>query len=396
MAAKQKAQSGDLRGRVVTEFARRYGRAPTWIVRAPGRVNLIGDHTDYNDGFVLPMAIDRAVWIALGPSRDARVRVHSLDFEQSAEFEPATIPEQRSADDRGGWSEYVRGVAWALARADLPLEAWEGVAAGDVPLGAGLSSSAALELAAARAFASAGTLAWNPATMARLAQRAENGWVGVNCGIMDQLISAAGLAGHALLIDCRTLDTDPVPIPADVRVVVLDTATKRGLVDSAYNERRSQCEAVARFFGVPALRDVDATSFTARAHELEEMPRKRARHVLTENARTLAAARALNTGDVAEVGRLMNESHASLRDDFEVSRRELDVMVETATAHDGCHGARMTGAGFGGCAVALVATEAVDDFVRHVGPAYERVVGLRPAIYVCRASAGASVETALV
>jgi galactokinase len=231
--------------------------------------------------------------------------------------------------------------------------------------------------------------------MARLAQRAENGWVGVNCGIMDQLISAAGTAGHALLIDCRSLESDPVRMPASVGVVVLDTSTKRGLVDSAYNERRAQCEAVARFFGVRALRDVSATDFAARSGELEEMPRRRARHVLSENARTLAAARALNTGDVVEVGRLMNASHASLRDDFEVSRRELDEMVSIATAHPGCHGARMTGAGFGGCAVALVASERLDDFVQHVGPAYHRAVGLTPSVYVCRASAGASVERTL-
>ena len=392
MAARKRAESGSLRERVIAAFTRRLGRAPTWIVRAPGRVNLIGDHTDYNDGFVLPMAIDRAVWIAVGPSGDGQVRIHSLDFDQSAEFDASKLPAGRSADDRGGWSEYVRGVGWALAQAGLPVTGWEGVAAGDVPLGAGLSSSAALELAAARAFASAGDLDWNPIAMARLAQRAENGWVGVNCGIMDQLISAAGQTGHALLIDCRTLDTDPVPIPPEVRVVVLDTSTKRGLVDSAYNERRAQCEAVAHFFGVRALRDVNATTFATRAHELDEMPRRRARHVLSENARTLAAARALSVGDVVEVGRLMDESHTSLRDDFEVSRRELDVMVSLASAHRACHGARMTGAGFGGCAVALVTTDGVGDFVEHVSAEYQRATTLRPAIYVCKASAGASVE----
>ena len=387
--------TGSLRERVVADFTTRFGGPPTWIARAPGRVNLIGDHTDYNDGFVLPMAIDRAVVIALRPSRDGRLHVHSLDFDSTAEFDPAAIPERRGTREQSGWSEYVRGVAWALKRAGLPVRGWEGVAAGDVPLGAGLSSSAALELAAARAFAAVGDTEWNPIEMARLAQRAENGWVGVNCGIMDQLISAAGMADHALLIDCRSLSSDPVVVPSSVGVVVLDTATKRGLVDSAYNERRAQCESVARFFGVRALRDVDATSFASRAHELEEMPRRRARHVLTENARTVAAARALNSGDVVEVGRLMNESHASLRDDFEVSRRELDVMVEIASSEDGCYGARMTGAGFGGCAVALVASERLDGFVKHVGAAYEHAVGLKPAVYVCKASAGASIEKSL-
>jgi galactokinase len=230
--------------------------------------------------------------------------------------------------------------------------------------------------------------------MARLAQRAENEWVGVNCGIMDQLISAAGVVGHALLIDCRSLQTRAVPLPTDVAVAILDTATRRGLVNSAYNERRSQCEAAAAFFGVRALRDVDTTTFEARAAQLDPVTRKRARHVVTENERTLAAATALEGGDAARVGRLMDESHASLRDDFEVSRPELDTMVRLAHAHDGCHGARMTGAGFGGCAVALVDRGAAPAFVRDVTRRYAAEVGLQPSIYVCVASQGASLETA--
>ena len=232
---------------------------------------------------------------------------------------------------------------------------------------------------------------WEPARMARLAQRAENVWVGVNCGIMDQMISAAGRGGHALLIDCRTLDTRAVPMP-DVAVVVLDTATRRGLVDSAYNERRAQCEAAARHCGVRALRDVDEATFAARAHELDETTRRRARHVVTENARTLAAADALARGDADEVGRLMDASHESLRHDFEVSRRELDAIVAIARAQPGCHGARMTGAGFGGCAVALVARAAAEAFAAEVASRYERVVGLTPAVYVCRPSEGATLE----
>jgi galactokinase len=378
------------RERVVDEFERRFGERPTLIARAPGRVNLIGDHTDYNDGFVLPMAIDRAVWIALRPRDDRRVTVHSLDFDETAELD---------LDDPGapgeGWDEYVRGVAWALMEARRSASrGWDGVAAGDVPVGAGLSSSAALELAAARAFTAADGAAWAPAAMATLAQRAENEWVGVNCGIMDQLISAAGTAGHALLIDCRSLETRAVPLPARAAVVVLDTATRRGLVDSAYNERRRQCEAAAAFFGVRALRDVDLTAFEAREHELDPVMRQRARHVITENARTLAAAEALARGDLGTVGRLMNESHASLRDDFEVSRRELDQMVELAQAHAGCYGARMTGAGFGGCAVALVESAAAAGFARDVARQYEAAAGLRPAVYLTAASQGASVEAA--
>ncbi len=378
---------------VLREFERRTGTKAPLLARAPGRVNLIGDHTDYNDGFVLPMAIDRAVWIALRPSEDGHVVAHSLDFHEDATFD---VNELKRGND--GWVEYVRGVAWALgARAGHAadsLRGWEGVLAGDVPVGAGLSSSAALELATARAFAATSALAWNPTEMALAAQRAENEWVGVNCGIMDQLISAAGVVGHALLIDCRSLATRAVPLPDDVAVVVLDTATRRGLVDSAYNERRARCEAAARTFGVKALRDVDEHMFAERAGELDEVTRRRARHVVSEDARTLAAADALAAGDVRRVGILMDESHRSLRDDFEVSRPELDAMVEIARAQPGCLGARMTGAGFGGCAVALVARDAADRFTAEVARRYEERVKLTPSIYVCAASAGASLEKA--
>jgi galactokinase len=320
------------------------------------------------------------------------VSVYSLDFKQAAGFD--LLDEERRG---AGWPEYMRGIAWVLRHSDdlsAPIRGWEGVVAGDVPLGAGLSSSAALELATARAFAGVSGIAWHPAEMARLAQRAENEWVGVNCGIMDQLISAAGERDHALLIDCRSLDTRAVPLPAGSAVVVLDTTTRRGLVDSAYNERRSQCEAAARFFGVRALRDVDLATFSARSSELDPVMRRRARHVVTENARTLAAADALSGGDLRTVGALMNESHVSLRDDFEVSRRELDEMVRIAGVQPGCHGARMTGAGFGGCAVALVAAERAEDFVRAVARDYKNAVGLTPAIYLCAAAAGASLEAA--
>ena len=240
---------------IVQHFRSRFGQAPRWIVRAPGRVNLIGEHTDYNDGFVLPLAIDRAVWIAFRPRADRRVLVHSIDFDESGEFSLDDLAQQQA-----GWIEYLKGVAWVLGEAGHKLVGWEGVMSGDVPLGAGLSSSAAVEMAAARTFAASGNLPWDPAVMAKLGQRAENRWIGVNCGIMDQMISAAGKAGHAMLLDCRSLATQPAPLPAGVAVVVLDTSTRRGLVDSAYNERRAQCEAAARFFGVkaPPRRDAGA------------------------------------------------------------------------------------------------------------------------------------------
>jgi galactokinase len=386
--SQQLEEATAVRTRVRREFEERFGAPPAHVARAPGRVNLIGDHTDYNDGFVLPMAIDRAVWIAFRPRDDGRVVLHSLDFDETASFE---LDDGRKGD--AGWLEYVRGVVWALGTAGHRItRGWEGVVAGDVPVGAGLSSSAALELATARVATALADVTWEPTVMARLAQRAENEWVGVNCGIMDQLISAAGRAGHAMLIDCRSLGTRAVPIPASAAIVVLDTATRRGLVDSAYNERRAQCEAGARWFGVPALRDVDPATFAARSSGLDEITCRRARHVVTENARVLAAADALARGDVAAVGTLMNESHASLRDDFAVSRAELDTMVSLARAHGACHGARMTGAGFGGCAVALVEAGAAGEFARDTARAYEQATGRRPAVYVCSASPGASLE----
>ncbi|MGD8997542.1 MAG: galactokinase family protein, partial [Anaerolineae bacterium] len=219
-----------LQGAITRKFERRFEAPPALVVRAPGRVNLIGEHTDYNDGFVLPMAIDRAIWIALRSRRDGKVRVHSLDFDETASFALHSLQ-----NTGAGWAEYLKGVAWALQEEGYSLAGWEGVLAGDVPRGAGLSSSAALELAAARAFAAVSDLPWDAAKMAKLCQRAENEWVGMKCGIMDQMIAAAGQAGHALLIDCRSLETELVPLPPETVVVVLDTATRRGLIDSAYN-----------------------------------------------------------------------------------------------------------------------------------------------------------------
>jgi galactokinase len=371
---------------VVAHFVKRFGQPPRWVIRAPGRVNLIGEHTDYNDGFVLPLAIDRAVWIALRPREDCRVAVYSVDYDETREFSLDDLK-----NEKAGWIEYLKGTAWSLQDAGHRLAGWEGVMQGDVPLGAGLSSSAAVEMATARALAAVGNLDWNPAKMAKLGQRAENKWVGVNCGIMDQLISAAGRANHALLIDCRTLDTQPVPFPPGTAVVVLDTSTRRGLVDSAYNERRAQCEAAAKFFGVSVLRDVTMEQFQKKAGELDDVTRRRALHVIGENDRTVQAAEAMRRGDAVETGRLMNESHRSLRDDFEVSSNALNAMVECASMHKACYGARMTGAGFGGCAMALIRADAAEDFVAKTAAAYEKKTGHKPAVYVCQATNGAEV-----
>ena len=371
---------------VATRFAERYGEAPAVVVRAPGRVNLIGEHTDYNDGFVLPLAIDRAVWIALRPRPDREVHVWSTEFGEEAHF-----PLDNLEPAKGRWVEYLKGTAWALERAGHRLTGWEGVVRSDVPIGAGLSSSAAIEVATARAFAVVSAFPWVPSAMAQLAQSAERNWVGVNCGIMDQMISAVGRESHAVLIDCRTLGTRAVPLPAGAMVVILDTATRRGLVDSAYNERRRQCEAAAAFFGATALRDVTPDMLDARAGALDALTTRRARHVVTENARTLAAADAMCRGDARALGLLMNESHESLRDDFEVSSAALDAMVEIARAQPGSHGARMTGAGFGGCAVALVARDHVSAFTERVAEAYESRMCVAPRVYVTEATAGADV-----
>ncbi len=371
-------------------FVERFGEPPQWVVRAPGRVNLIGEHTDYNDGFVMPLAIDRAVWIALRRRPDRRVVVHSIDFRDEGEF---ALDELRPSEKR--WLEYIKGVAWSLADDGLPLSGWEGIVAGDVPAGAGLSSSAALEVAAARAFASVAAIGWDAKAMAVRCQRAENRWVGMNCGIMDQMISACGRAGHAVLIDCRSLELSPAPLPEDVRVAVLDTGTRRGLVDSQYNARRADCEAACATLGVKALRDATLELLGDHRRELSETVYRRARHVISENERTARAAEAMRRGDFGALGPMLRESHRSLRDDYEVSSPALNAIVDAAVEHPACLGARMTGAGFGGCAVALVRSEAMDDFARRTAVRYREQTGFDAVVHVCRATDGAAVEQAL-
>jgi galactokinase len=380
------AATDSLFDQVASGFETRFGAPAQYVVRAPGRVNLIGEHTDYNGGFVLPMAIDRATWIALRPRADGRVCLHSLDYGESGSFELDDLGKNKMS-----WKEYPKGVAWALQDAGLGLRGWDGVTKCEVPMGAGLSSSASFELAVARAFALASDFAWDASRMALLCQKAENQWVGVHCGVMDQMISAVGREGHAVLIDCRDLSTETVPLPSGAVVVIMDTATRRGLVDSSYNERRAQCEAAARCFGVPSLRDVTMNEFLAREKELDPIVRRRARHVISEIQRTLAAAEAMKQGDSVKLGSLMNGSHDSLRDDFEVSNAELNAIVNAARRIPGCFGARMTGAGFGGCAVALVRLDLADGFVERVSTDYKGQTGLEPRIYLCRAAHGASI-----
>jgi len=370
------------RDRAIAEFRQRFGSEPEVVVQAPGRVNLIGGHTDYNHGFVLPMAIDRRTVIAARRRSDTTVAVTSEKF-------PDAIFDLASLTRETGWAEYLKGVAWAMGTDGLP--GWEGAVASSIPLGASLSSSAAFELAASLVFTSLSGGSWNPVDAAAVAHRAETYWVGVNSGIMDQLISACGQAGHATLIDCQDLTQTHISVPDSVRVVVLDTGTRRELTTSDYNKRRQACEAAARGFGVKSLREIAAEDIDRAPLGMDETVLARARHVVEENKRTLSAAHAMAEGDVELVGSLISQSHVSLRDKFEVSSLALDAMVEAALASPGCLGARMTGAGFAGCAIALVQEEKTDAFIQRAGELYDATSLGASDIFPCRPSSGAGV-----
>jgi galactokinase len=376
----------NLQERVSNAFENQYNARPSFVVRAPGRVNIIGEHTDYNDGFVLPMAIDRAVWIALRPREDGRVIVRSLEQAEPTDFELDDI--QHTGE---GWSEYVKGMAFMLQEAGYVLTGWEGVLSSDVPVGSGLSSSAALEMGVGCAFAAVSGFPFDGVEMARLGQRTENEWVGANTGIMDQMISANGRAGYALLIDCRDLSMDSVPLPDDTAVVILDTMTRHSHTESGYNDRRASCERAAQFFGVTHLRDVSIEQLLESESELDGVTYRRARHIISENQRVLDAVRAMKAGDRMALGGLMNASHASLRDDFEVTNDALDVMARIAQGQPGCYGARMTGGGFGGCAVALVQADMAEETATVVGLQYEAATGRKPDIFITSASGGTAV-----
>lgn len=365
------------------------GLAPRFF-QAPGRVNLIGEHTDYNGGFVLPVAIDHQVLIAARPRTDDQVNLWSVSFQQASSFALKHI----THDPTAPWSNYVRGVAWALQEKSFPLLGMDAVITGDVPIGSGLSSSAAMEVAAAVTFRALCGLDLPDVAMALLCQRAENEFVGMKCGIMDQFISTLGQRGHALLIDCRSLNYELAPLPTGVAIVVCDTMKRRGLVDSEYNARRRECEQGVELLrpylpGIQLLRDVTSADLARYGHLLPPAVLKRCRHVVSEDERTVQAVAALRAGQVAEFGRLMDESHISLRDDYQVSCRELDCMVELAHAAPGCLGARMTGDGFGGCTVNLVRAKDAAAFAQQVASRYAAEMGVNPEIYVCKASAGA-------
>lgn len=366
---------------------------PIEVVRAPGRVNLIGEHTDYNDGFVLPAAIDRAVWIALQACEDDQCCFHSINYGSTACFSLSELAFSR----RVQWINYPQGVAVMLLQAGYPLRGLNAVVYGTVPLGAGLSSSAAIEVASALAFSRAGDFAILDDHLIRLCQKAENVFVGNSCGIMDQSISVLGKRGCALLIDCRSLEHRLVCLPGDdIKLVVCDTKVERSLVASEYNLRRQQCEEGARLLstrmpGVIALRDVSIDGFAEHRDVLPEVIARRCEHVIRENARVEQAVAAMESGDLESLGRLFAASHQSLRDLYQVSCRELDVMVELANQVPGVIASRMTGGGFGGCTVNLVKAEAVDKLRTLVKEAYPSATGIEPAVYVCEADDGAAV-----
>ena len=374
--------------RTTRTFLSAFGTAPTLSVQAPGRVNLIGEHTDYNGGFVLPCAIDYYTVISGAPRSDRRVRVVALDYDgEEDEFDLDKPIEPR---ENLLWANYVRGVVKYLQEDGHSLRGANLVISGNVPQGAGLSSSASLEVATGQFFKSLCHLTLSPAEIALIGQRAENRFVGCNCGIMDQLISARGEAGHALLIDCRSLQTRAVAMPEGIAVLIINSNVQRGLVGSEYNTRRRQCEEAARFFNVAALRDIDLATFENRKPGLDALVARRARHIITDSQRAIDLAEALTQGNMRRVGQLMADSHASMRDDFEITCPQVDALVDIVkNAIGNAGGVRMTGGGFGGCVVSLIPAGLVDGVRTEVAERYPQATGLQPSIYVCQASAGA-------
>jgi galactokinase len=378
-------------------FRQQFGDRPARMFRAPGRVNLIGEHTDYNGGFVLPMAIDRGTVVAAAANQSRRVCVHSLNVNESFEFDL----DHPGPKQRGLWLDYVEGVAQSLKSRGLPLGGADLVISSDVPVGAGLSSSAALEISTGMALLGVSGLEIEKVDLALAGQQAEHEYVGTNCGMMDQLAAACGLTGHALLIDCRSLAMTQIPLDtSEVAIAICDTRVKHELSSSEYNRRRAECERGVEILsellpGIRALRDVSIADFEMSEERLPEPIRSRCRHVVTENARTLLAAAALRESDFREMGRLMLKSHESLRDDYAVSCLELDVLVDIATSLDGLYGARMTGGGFGGCTVNLVQRLALEKFQEKVITEYNKTTGKIPTIYISEPDDGAGEITEL-
>jgi len=375
--------------KIAAGFKRHYGREADVVYRAPGRVNLIGEHTDYNDGFVLPAAITLSTWTAAAARDDDRLVARSQGYPEVAD-----APLDAVFARGNNWTDYARGVAAALRREGVPLRGASLLVSGEVPVGAGLSSSAALETSIAAALLELAGSRLPVEQLARACRRAENEYVGAPCGIMDQFVSAAGRAGHALFLDCRTLQYEHVPLPSSVSLVVCNSMVKHSVAAGEYGTRRAQCEQALLLLrqelpGTAALRDLSCEQLEEHASRLPDLLLRRARHVVTENARVRAMAVALRAGELERIGELMQASHASMRDDFEISCPELDILVDIAHSQPGLVGARMTGGGFGGCTLNLVRSGEVEGFRAAISSAYQRRTGRRAEIYELRAADGA-------
>jgi galactokinase len=388
----------NIKEQVLTEFRRHFKSEPAFVARAPGRVNLLGEHVDYNDGFVMPVAIDRATWVAFSPSTSGCTTLVAVDLSEQASFTPQGLPGKTTPEGTPlpEWARYPAGVMWALGEAGQATPAMDAAFASDVPRGAGLSSSASLELAFGVAWQQLGGWSLPPMQLALIGQKAENRYVGVNCGIMDQFASACGKKDRLLYLDCRSLDWQTLPLPSEVVIVIADTSVRHSLTTSAYNARRAACDEAVRLLkeklpAIRALRDVSSADFDRLSSGLPQEVQRRARHVVEEVERSRQALALLESGDILQFGRLMNACHTSLRDLYEVSCPELDVMAQIAQGLPGCYGARLTGAGFGGCTVNLVARDAAQAFASDLAAAYQSKTSLHPEIYICQASDGAEI-----
>jgi galactokinase len=382
--------SSESAGDVLTaRFRRMFGASPR-IFRAPGRVNVIGEHTDYNDGFVMPAAIEFYTWVTAARRGDRVLEAYSEHFDEKISLSLDAL----AGPPRRHWSDFIRGVAAVLQNAGYNLAGANLAIYGEVPLGAGLSSSASLEVATALALSSLSGVDVPRLNLVKLCQKAEHEYVGMRCGIMDQFIAVFGVAGHALMLDCRSLEYRLLPVPRDLRLVVCNSMVRHELASGEYNRRRADCEEGVKLLqphlpGIRALRDVAVADLETWKQVLSATVYRRCRHVVMENQRVLAAARALQSGDADRFGHMMYRSHASLRDDYQVSCRELDLLVDLASSSSSVYGARMTGGGFGGCTVNLVRADASDSFKEHISQTYREVTGIIPEIYVCEPAQGA-------
>jgi galactokinase len=374
------------------KFTGMFGGQPA-IFGAPGRVNLIGEHTDYNEGFVMPSAIGLRTRVAISRRPERKLRIYSQDFPQSFEFDSDNLPQEAT----GAWCDYVLGIAIALQQTGHAPQGANLFVQSEIPIGAGLSSSAAIEVASALAILSLNSAILPLADVARLCQHTENTFIGARVGIMDQFVSCLGKAGHALLLDCRSLEFEFIPIPDRVRMVICNTMVKHQHAGGEYNRRREECEEGVKIFAkwyphICALRDLSIDQLTQHWHDVPETIYKRCRHVVEENERVRDGARCLRAGDLNGFGQLMLESHRSLRDLYEVSCRELDLMVEVAEGLPGYYGGRMTGGGFGGSTLNLVEAKDADAFADQISGRYQQAVGIEPAVYICSAADGARLE----